>query len=134
MKRNCPVFKASHCPYTGLKAQLAKSNVFEHGCIVKPGQCKTLAEISDVLADVVPKDEAGEKIMAHAIQQAVLLGYNEEKKMGKSCPVLPNWPFNTKTDGTPVFTPQSAIVSIRYPQIYFSYVILPSQQFSLGNN
>jgi hypothetical protein len=112
VKKNCPVFKTNHCPYTGLKAQLANSQVFDHGCIVKPGQCKTVEEVADVLSSVVPKDEAGKKIMAHAIQQAVLLGYNEEKVLGKSCPVHQTWPFNTGTDGKPVITPQTAIVSI----------------------
>lgn len=112
MKSKCPVFKNNQCPYTGLKSELAKSPVFDHGCIVKPGQCKTLGEVTDVLASLVPQNEAGKKIMAHAIQQAVTLGYCEEKKLGKTCPAKQTWPFNTGKDGKPVFAPQTAIVSV----------------------
>ena len=101
------------CPFTGLKPELAKSPVFDHGCIVKPGQCKTLGEVTDVLASLIPDDEAGKKIMGHAIQQAVLLIYNEEKKLGVKCPVNYTWIFNTGKHGKPVFEPQSAIVSMK---------------------
>lgn len=113
VKAKCPVFKENRCPFTGLKEEMAQSSVFDHGCIVKPGQCKTLGDVTDVLASLVPDDENGKKIMAHAIQQAILLEYNEERKLGKKCPVAAHsWPFNTGKDGKPVFGPQSAMVSI----------------------
>jgi len=111
VKAKCPAFKDNRCPYTGLKDDFAESAVFDHGCIVNPGQCKTLGDVTDVLASLVPKDENGKKIMAHAIQKAVLLQYNEEKKTGVKSPVQP-WPFNTDKDGKPVIGPQSAIDSV----------------------